>query len=150
VRIREFKRTTWLQRPVAEVFPFFADAANLELLTPPWLHFRILTSRPIQIQLGTLIDYRIRVHGIPFRWHSEITAWDPPRSFADEQRRGPYRFWRHEHKFVERDGGTVVFDDVRYAVPFDFLTHRLLVRPDIERIFDFREQKMRELFPRPN
>jgi ligand-binding SRPBCC domain-containing protein len=150
VRIREFKRTTWLQCPVSEVFPFFADAANLELLTPPWLHFRILTSRPIQIRLGTLIDYRIRVHRIPFRWQSEITAWDPPRSFADEQRRGPYRFWRHEHKFVERDGGTAVFDDVRYAVPLDFLTHRLLVRPDIERIFDFRKQKMRELFPRPN
>lgn len=150
MRIREFKRTTWLQRPVSEVFPFFADAANLELLTPPWLHFRILTSRPIQIRLETLIDYRIRVHGIPFRWQSEITAWDPPRSFADEQRRGPYRFWRHEHKFLERDGGTVVFDEVRYAVPFDFLTHRLLVQPHIERIFDFREQKMRELFPRPN
>lgn len=147
MRIREFTRRTWLPRPVAEIFPFFADAANLELLTPPWLNFRVLSPRPIQIRLGSLIDYRIRVHGIPFRWQSEITALDPPHRFVDEQCRGPYRFWRHEHKFAEQDGGSAILDTVCYAIPFDFLTHRLFVRPDLECIFDFRERKMRELFP---
>ena len=147
MRVREFKRTTWLPRPVGEIFPFFADAANLEMLTPPWLNFRVLSPRPIQIRLGSLIDYRIYVHGIRFRWQSEITAWEPPYRFVDEQRRGPYRFWRHEHKFMERDGGSAILDTGLYAVPFDFLIHRLFVRSDIGRIFDFRERKMRELFP---
>jgi ligand-binding SRPBCC domain-containing protein len=146
VTIRKLERTIWLPRPVSEVFAFFADAANLELLTPPWLSFRILSEGPITMRSGTLLDYRIRVRGIPFHWQSEITAWDPPRRFVDEQRRGPYRFWRHEHKFSERDSGSAIVDSVQYAVPFDWLTHRLFIRPDIERIFNFREQKMRELF----
>lgn len=95
---------------------------------------------------GTLIDYRIVVHGIPFRWQSEITVWEPPHRFVDEQRRGPYRIWRHEHTLLERDGGTMISDRVRYAVLFDPILHSWLVRPDIERIFDFRTKRMRELF----
>jgi ligand-binding SRPBCC domain-containing protein len=146
VKVHELKRELWLPRPVAEIFPFFADAANLESLTPPWLNFRILSPRPIPIRLGTLIDYRIVVHGIPFRWQSEITAWEPPHRFVDEQRRGPYRIWRHEHRFLERDGGTSISDTVHYAVLFDPIVNRWLVRPDIEGIFDFRTEKMRELF----
>ena len=146
MKVHELKRELWLPRPVAEIFPFFADAANLEALTPPWLNFRILSPRPIPIRLGTLIDYRIVVHGIPFRWQSEITAWEPPHRFVDEQRRGPYRLWRHEHRFLERDGGTSIGDTVQYAVLFDPIVNRWLVRPDIEGIFDFRTEKMRELF----
>ena len=147
MKVRELKREIWLPQPLAEIFPFFADAANLEKLTPPWLNFQILSPRPIQIRLGTLIDYRVVVRGILFRWQSEITEWDPPHRFVDKQRRGPYRFWQHEHKFSEQEGGTAILDAVRYAVPFDFLTNRLFIRPDIERIFDFRKRKMRELFP---
>ena len=146
MKVHELKRELWLPRPVAEIFPFFAEAANLEALTPPWLNFRILSPRPIPIRLGTLIDYRIVVHGIPFRWQSEITAWEPPHRFVDEQRRGPYRLWRHEHSFSERDGGTSIGDTVQYAVLFDPIVNRWLVRPDIEGIFDFRTEKMRELF----
>jgi len=146
VKVHELKRELWLPRPVAEIFPFFAEAANLEALTPPWLNFRILSPRPIPIRLGTLIDYRIVVHGIPFRWQSEITAWEPPHRFVDEQRRGPYRLWRHEHSFSERDGGTSIGDTVQYAVLFDPIVNRWLVRPDIDGIFDFRTKKMRELF----
>ena len=86
------------------------------------------------------------MHGIPFRWQSEITVWEPPHRFVDEQRRGPYRIWRHEHRFLERDGGTTISDRVQYAVLFDPIVDRWLVRPDIERIFDFRTRKMRELF----
>ena len=146
MKVHELKRELWLPRPVAEIFPFFAEAANLEALTPPWLNFRILSPRPIPIRLGTLIDYRIVVHGIPFRWQSEITAWEPPHRVVDEQRRGPYRLWRHEHSFSERDGGTSIGDTVQYAVLFDPIVNRWLVRPDIDGIFDFRTKKMRELF----
>jgi hypothetical protein len=146
VKIHELQRELWLPRPLTEIFRFFADATNLEALTPPWLNFRILSPRPIAMGVGTLIEYRIVVHGIPFRWLSEITAWEPPHRFVDEQRRGPYRIWRHEHRFWERDEGTMVTDRVQYAVLFDSVVHRWLVRPDIERIFSFRTKKMRELF----
>lgn len=146
MKIHELRSELWLPRPVAEIFPFFADAANLERLTPPWLNFRILSPPPIPMGAGTLIDYRIVIHGIPLRWQSEITVWEPPHLFVDEQRRGPYRIWRHEHTFLERDGGTMINDRVRYAVLFDPMVHCWLVRPDIERIFDFRTKRMRELF----
>ncbi len=149
MKIRELRRELRLPCPLSEIFPFFAEAANLEALTPSWLKFQILSPRPIPIQLGTLIDYRIVVRSIPFRWQSEITVWEPPHRFVDEQRRGPYRFWQHEHEFVECDGETIIDDTVRYAVSFDFIVHRLFVRPETERIFDFRSLKMRELFPPP-
>jgi ligand-binding SRPBCC domain-containing protein len=147
LKIHEFQAEQWLPRPRSEVFPFFADAANLQILTPPWLHFEVLTPLPVEMQPRLLIDYRLRVHGFPLRWQSEITIWEPPHRFIDEQRRGPYRLWHHEHVFEERDGGTLAIDRVRYAVPLDFLSHRLFVRPDIERIFAFRKAKLSELFP---
>ncbi|MEI7821836.1 MAG: SRPBCC family protein [Verrucomicrobiota bacterium] len=146
MRIREFHDEQWLPRPIDEVFPFFADAGNLQHLTPPWIRFKILTPRPIEMRPGALIDYRLRVHGIPLRWRSEITVWEPPFRFVDEQRRGPYQLWVHEHSFQSRDGGTLCRDTVRYAVPFNMLSHRLFVRPDIERIFAFRRGVLMERF----
>lgn len=134
----------WLPQPLARVFEFFADAANLERITPPWLRFRILTPQPIAMHAGTRIDYRLRLHGIPVRWQSAITVWDPPRRFVDEQRRGPYRVWIHEHDFVERDGGTEVRDMVRYAVPGGRLIDRLGVRRDVRRIFEYRARSLLE------
>ena len=142
----ELHRDLWLPRPLDEIFPFFADAGNLELLTPPWMHFHVLTPRPIEMRTGALIDYRLRIHGLPLRWRSEITTWDPPHRFVDAQRRGPYRLWHHTHTFVSRDGGTLCRDTVKYSVPFDFVAHRFFVRPDIESIFNFRQRKLRELF----
>lgn len=147
MRIHEFTQELWLPRPVDEVFPFFADAANLEILTPPWLKFCIVSQHPIEMRVGTLIDYRLRVRGFPVRWQSEITVWEPGHRFVDEARRGPYQLWRHEHTFEPQGEGTLCRDRVSYAVPFDFLVHRFLVRPDIEKIFAFREKKLRELFP---
>jgi ligand-binding SRPBCC domain-containing protein len=135
----------WLARPPEEVFAFFADAANLQTLTPPWLDFTILTPAPILMRPGTLIDYRLRLHGFPIRWQSEITVWEPPHRFVDEQRRGPYKLWLHEHRFEAREGGTQVTDDVRYAVPGGRLTDRLFVRRDVERIFAFRREKLQAL-----
>ena len=146
MKTRELKRAIWLPRLVAEIFPFFADPANLGLLTPSRLSFCIISPLPIKMRLGLLIDYRIAMLGLSFRWQSEIMQWNPPHSFIDEQRRGPYRFWRHEHRFLERDNGTEILDTVHYAVRFDSLVHRAFVRPELEHIFDFREQKVRELF----
>ena len=135
----------WFPRPRAEVFAFFSDAANLERITPPWLRFEILTPRPLAMRPGATIDYRLRLRGVPVRWQSEITIWDPPRRFVDEQRRGPYRVWIHEHELTERDGGTEVRDFVRYAVPGGRWIDRLLVRPDVARIFDYRRRVLQEL-----
>ncbi|HKP93058.1 MAG TPA: SRPBCC family protein, partial [Chthoniobacterales bacterium] len=125
---------------------FFADAANLDAITPPWLRFRTVTPAPIHMDAGTVIEHRLRIRGFPVRWRSRITVWEPPRRFVDEQVRGPYRLWRHEHEFEDRDGGTLVRDRVHYAVPFDFLVHELLVRRDVERIFTYRTDCLRRRF----
>lgn len=92
------------------------------------------------------MEHRLRIHGFPLRWRSKITEWDPPARFVDEQIRGPYRLWIHEHRFEERDSGTLVHDHVRYAVLLDFLLHRWFIQPDIQRIFAYREKKLREIF----
>ena len=134
-----------LPRPIDHVFGFFADASNLEAITPPWLRFRILTPRPILMREGTRIEYRLRIHGLPFRWCSTITCWDPPRRFVDEQIRGPYRVWIHEHEFAETDGGTEIRDRVRYSVAGGSLVDRLLVRRDVRRIFEHRAQRLVDL-----
>ena len=144
--IREFNAELWLPRQPAEVFSFFGDAANLDAITPPWLSFRIVTPRPIMMREGALIDYRLRVHGLPLRWRTRINAWQPPQRFVDEQLRGPYRQWIHEHTFQPCNGGTLARDRVSYAVPFDALLHRWLVRPDIERIFRFRMAELKRRF----
>lgn len=136
----------WLPAPPWDVFPFFADAFNLERITPPMLRFRVLTAPPIAMGVGTLLDYRVRLRGIPMRWQSEITAWEPPHRFVDEQRRGPYRLWVHEHTFAAHDGGTVARDAVRYAVPGGGLVQRLFVAPDLRRIFEYRSAALREIF----
>lgn len=132
--------------PRDEVFPFFADASNLERITPPWLRFRILSPLPIEMKVGARIDYRLRLRGVPIHWQSEITAWEPPHRFIDEQVRGPYRVWVHLHTFESRDGGTVITDDVHYAVLGGRLVEAWLVRPDLERIFGFREREIRAHF----
>jgi len=137
----------FVPRPPEAVFPFFAEAGNLETLTPPWLRFEILTPLLIQMRAGALIAYRLRLHGIPVRWHSEITAWEPPRRFVDEQRRGPYRQWIHEHTFTDCKGGSEVRDFVRYSVPGGRLVDFLFVRHDVRRIFEYRARKLCALFP---
>lgn len=136
-----------LDAPLADVFPFFADARNLEALTPPWLRFEILSPGAVDMRVGAFIDYRLRVHGVPLRWRSEITAWDPPRMFVDEQRRGPYRLWRHTHRFAPEGDGTRVDDEVEYAVLGGPLVDRLFVRRDLDRIFAFRRAALSARFP---
>lgn len=150
MRFREYSTELWLPLPPEEIFPFFSNAANLDAITPPWLHFAIRTPPPILLREGALIDYRLRVRGLPLRWRTRINAWQPPHRFVDEQIRGPYRLWVHEHTFEARAGGTLARDHVRYAVPLDFLTHRWLVRPDIEKIFQFRTAALQKKFCPPH
>ena len=131
------------------MFPFFADAWNLEAITPPELRFRILTPPPLEMREGALLEYRLALWGMPLRWRTRITAWDPPHRFVDEQIRGPYRSWRHTHQFrLVGDGGTIMLDRVEYALPFapfGELAH-FLVRRHLERIFDYRREVIRERF----
>lgn len=136
----------WLPRSCDEVFAFFAEARNLEALTPPWLKFEVLTAGPIEMKPGTLIDYRIRVHGIAIRWRTEIAGWQPPCHFIDQQLRGPYTLWHHTHSFEERDGGTLCRDQVRYRPRGGALVQWLFVRRDVERIFQYRQQRLKALF----
>lgn len=143
------EREIVLPRPIDEVFAFFADASNLGAITPPWLEFRMLTPAPVRMAPGTLIDYRIRVHGLPMRWRTEITAWDPPHRFVDVQVRGPYRTWEHTHEFTPEGNGTRVRDHVRYALalgPVGDAVRWMFVARDVERIFDYRQRILAERF----
>ena len=136
----------WLPRQPEEVFDFYADAFNLEKLTPTWLRFEVVTPAPITMQAGVEIDYRLRLHGLSLKWRSRITVWDPPHRFADEQVRGPYRKWVHEHTFTPHEGGILVGDYVEYDMLGGWLADRLLVRRDLRRIFTFRQERLAEIF----
>ncbi len=136
----------WLPEPPEQVFPFFADAGNLEAITPAFLRFRILTPRPIEMRQGALIDYALRVRGVPIRWRTEIVAWEPPRRFVDVQVRGPYRQWVHEHAFDPADGGTLMTDRVDYRVWGGGLIHALFVQRDVLGIFRHRARVLAQCF----
>jgi uncharacterized protein len=138
-----------VSRPLAKVFDFFSRAENLEALTPPWLNFKIRGVNPLPVQRGTLINYSLRVHGIPLRWTSEIVEWDPPHHFVDLQLRGPYKLWRHVHRFESRDGGTLISDTIKLALPLGFvgrLAYKIKVRSDVQEIFAFRKKQIHALF----
>jgi ligand-binding SRPBCC domain-containing protein len=145
-RERLLETSVWIDRTPDVVFPFFADAANLNELTPAWLNFRIVTPAPIVMREGAIIDYRIVLKVLPMRWRTRIAAWEPPHRFVDEQIRGPYALWHHEHRFLAERGGTRCVDRVRYAHWGGAIGERLLVRPDLERIFAYRREAMLRLF----
>ncbi len=145
---RVIERTQTIARPRGEVFAFFADAHNLEAITPPWLHFGVQTPRPIAMAAGTLIAYRMRLHGIPVRWLTRIEEWEPGVRFVDRQLRGPYRLWHHTHTFEDVPDGTLMRDRVRYALPLGWLggmAHAAFVERDLAQIFDFRAQTVAAL-----
>ena len=149
MRERVLERTQTIPRPREEVFAFFADAHNLEAITPPWLHFGVRTPRPIAMAAGTLIAYRMRLHGVPVRWLTRIEEWEPGARFVDRQLRGPYRLWHHTHTFEDGPGGTVMNDRVRYALPFGPFgdaAHAAFVGADLAKIFDFRRDAVAALF----
>ena len=137
VGVPTLTRTQVVPRTIDETFAFFADPHNLESITPPWLGFRIV-SAPAARERGARIRYRLRIKGVPVRWLTEIRAWTPPRSFVDVQLRGPYLLWEHAHRLTAVAGGTAIHDHVRYRVPGGRLVERLLVRPLLDEIFDYR------------
>lgn len=147
-KLNIFHNTVILYASIDEVFSFFSKAENLELLTPAWLKFKILTPTPILIKKGCLIDYRIKIFGIPVKWKTEITCWQPPHRFIDEQLKGPYKIWKHEHQFIEHDNQTKMIDRVQYQVPGWFLSpiiHNFFVRKAIKNIFKFRSNVIEKI-----
>lgn len=148
--MRKLHSRTLIDLPRDEVFQFFCNAENLAVLSPPWINFKILTPLPIEMKSGTLIDYRIRIHGIPVSWKTEITSWNPPHDFTDTQLKGPYSTWIHQHVFEETPEGTLMHDMVDFKSPGWFLeplVHRLMVRPDLVKIFRFRIAEFNKRFP---
>ena len=141
-------RAQLVPSPLEEVFAFYADVSNLEALTPPWLRFRILTPQPIGVGEGTVIDYVLALHGVPMHWRTRIERWEPGRRFVDRQVEGPFALWEHTHTFEELPGGTLIRDLVAYRMPLGAvgrLAHRLLIRRDLDRIFDYRRGAVMEL-----
>ena len=140
----ELERAQLVRPSLDETFAFFADPRNLEAITPPWLHIRILEA-PGRLGPGSCIRYRLRLYGIPIRWLTEIESWQPPRSFTDRQLRGPYLVWLHTHRFTPLATGTEIYDNVRYRVPGGPLAPARLVRGLVREIFDYRAERLREL-----
>ena len=147
--VHTLTREQFIPRPIEEVFGFFSNAANLQAITPPHLDFRILTPQPVRMEAGTLLDYRLKWHGIPIRWRTRILEWNPPLVFVDLQLQGPYRLWHHTHTFRSENGSTVMQDIVKYELPLGplgELAHTVKVRSDVGRIFDFRRDTIARLF----
>ena len=131
------------------VFSFFADVENLELITPSWVGFRVLTRMPCEIRAGTILDYRIRLVGVPVRWRTRIMTWEPPFRFTDLQERGPYASWEHTHSFEKITDGVRMRDTICYTMPFGFvgtLAHVIAVRSSLRRIFDYRYEVLAREF----
>lgn len=148
MNLHTLERQQLVRRPLDEVFQFFSRASNLQRITPPWLNFRVLTAEPIEMRVGTLIEYRLRLRGVPLRWVSRIDVWEHGRVFVDRQLQGPYGLWVHRHEFERHGHGTWVRDCVRYAVPLGplgALAHGVFVRRYLARVFDFRRRAVEEL-----
>lgn len=149
LKIYELRKKVFIPAPVEDVFSFFSKAENLNLITPPWLYFKILTPLPFKMKKNVLIDYSIKFLGLRLTWKSEITVWQPYHRFVDHQIKGPYRVWEHTHLFEEKEGRTQMEDVIRYAVPgfvLSPLIHFLFVRPRLDKIFAFREKSILEYF----
>ncbi len=143
------EREQWLPKAVDEVYSFFSRPENLQVITPRWIDFRMVET-PEALAAGSLIRYRLGWRGLPIRWTTEISEWNPPHGFVDRGISGPYPPWNHEHWFVAHDGGTTMRDRVTYALPFGWagrVAHWVVVKRDLETMFDFRAEAMRQLFP---
>jgi len=151
MRVHVLRREQRLPGPPEAVFPFFADARNLEAITPPLLQFRLLTPDPISMGVGTFLQYALRLRGMPVRWDTLIQEWDPPHRFVDVQVRGPYRLWHHTHELEPDGDGTLMRDTVRYAIgfgPFGEVARRAVIERDLDAIFRFRAERVPALVPR--
>jgi ligand-binding SRPBCC domain-containing protein len=145
LRVSRLRRTTIVPASLEDTFAFFSEAGNLQRLTPAWLNFTILTPPPMAMREGLEIDYRIKLYGLPIPWRSRIDVWEPGVRFVDRQVVGPYRWWRHEHRFETAADGTRVSDELSYVPRVPWVSGAL-VRRDVERIFDFRERTLVQIF----
>ena len=146
---KQLTYTTFIPHSLEKVFDFFSKAENLNEITPPSLHFTILSPLPIDLKKGAIILYKIKLGFIPMRWKTEISSWNPPYEFTDKQLSGPYTTWIHTHKFEEVDGGVRMTDTIIYQSKGFFLApllHWLFVDNQVRQIFEYREQKLLSLF----
>jgi ligand-binding SRPBCC domain-containing protein len=146
---RVFEQHQWLPSPPSEVFPFFSDEYNLEKITPDFLGFKVTGKNTDQIQSGTLIDYKLKIHGITIKWKTEILEFVEGQHFVDQQLKGPYKKWFHRHEFHEVKSGTLMIDHVTYKPPFGFLGRLLAgayIRKDVTKIFKYRFKMIEELY----
>lgn len=149
MKTKILKTQTVIKRPLKEVFSFFQNPENLEKITPPELSLRITSAKPVQMQKNAQIEYTLKVRGVPSAWTTLIDSYEPPYYFTDIQVKGPYRLWRHMHQFHETLEGTLMIDEVHYALPMGILgeiAHGLFVRKDLEKIFSYRRKRIQELF----
>ncbi len=150
MKIHSLHRRQLVRQPLEKVFEFFARPENLSMITPRSMNFSILTPSPLVMKEGALIDYTVTIVGTGMRWTTLITEYQPPHCFIDVQLRGPYSYWHHKHTFYETDEGTMIEDEIRYAMPFGFLgeiVHSLFVGRTLNNIFDHRMKTIRQLFP---
>lgn len=145
-----FSTQQWVPASIEKVFGFFSDEKNLERITPPLLNFSVEKKSTAEIGQGTLIDYKLKIHGFPAKWRTRIETWNPPHEFTDTQLKGPYSKWYHTHTFESFRGGVLMKDRVLYRLPMGFLG-RLgglwLVKRDVDEIFNYRRKVIREMFP---
>ena len=149
MRAYTLRSEQFVPTPIDGVFPFFTQPENLERITPPSLHFSILSPSPVPMHVGAVVDYRIYLRCIPQRWRTRIVEYDPPFGFVDQQVRGPYQLWIHRHTFVPKGSGTVILDEVRYTLPFGplgRLVHAVYVQHELNRIFAYRRSIIAQLF----
>ena len=152
MKIYTLERQQWVRQPLDQIYEFFERPENLSLITPPSLDFNLLTPSPVTMEQGRIIDYTIRFLGLPVRWRTQISTYQTAECFVDEQLKGPYSFWHHTHRFENYKGGTLLYDEVRYALPLYIPTplvsilHSLLIRPKLEQIFDFRRDEFDRRF----
>jgi ligand-binding SRPBCC domain-containing protein len=146
--VHRLERRQYVDHPLDVVFAFFAEARNLERITPSWLRFEVLTAEPVEMAVGAILDYRLTLHGVPLGWTSQIEVWEPERQFVDRSLRGPFSLWHHRHRFAASGEGTIVSDEVHYALPFGILgelAHPLFVERDLDRIFAHRHESVVEI-----
>ena len=145
----EINMKQYINKPLDIVFEFFSKPENLEMITPESLSFNILTPTPIKMGKGSLVDYTIRLFGIPIHWRTLISDYEPPFRFVDQQIKGPYTFWHHTHTFQQVDGGVEILDKVKYSLPMGWLgtlVHSIWVRKDLEKIFEHRKTVIQNYF----
>lgn len=153
MQYNELIKTQFISKPIDEVFSFFSKPENLEHITPKYLHFKIQTPLPVKMEVGTVIDYSIRLRGVPIRWRSIISSYEPPYEFVDEQIKGPYSVWHHTHIFREKDNGTEIEDHVKYKIPLGFIgdiANYLFVKKDLNYIFEYRKEIIDKIFINEN